>query len=290
MAKSRASKAKFRKPSSAPKKMTVPDSRPGFTAGTLPFVARAGRAKKAEWLEKNREEYLREVVGPLTAIASHLKKTLGAAANGYHFPMRCLGRLKRSARGALEYGQPLRDYLHYTARRPSKSRFDKNPSLFLFVDPNDGEGDEVLLAGGLYMPSSRQLKSIRQALENDAGAFERLFKDKAFAASFPGGFSEERKAKRPPRGFDANHPKIEWLKLQGYFVWRSYRKKEYVSPKFADVLARDARQILRLNELLERAIHGRWVADAPARDRGTEGTLKRLRDLEETRAPRPMDF
>ena len=130
------------------------------------------------------------------------------------------------------------------------------------IDADDDEGDEVLLAGGLYMPSSRQLRAIRERIAENAEPFEILFRDKAFRAIFPDGFSDERMGSRPPRGFDPNHPRIDWLKRQGFFVWRSYKPKEYTSPKFAERVAKDAAQILRLNALLDGAIAGRW-ADAP---------------------------
>jgi uncharacterized protein (TIGR02453 family) len=256
---------------------------------TLPFVIRASRQKRPDWLDRHREEYERSVIEPMQAIARHLKAELASEANGYHFPQRGLGRLKRSQAAALEYGRPFRDYLSYSARRPAKSRFDHNPSIFLFINPEDGEGDEVLLAGGLYMPSSRQLKSIRQAIATNAKPFDRLFASAAFASRFPNGFSDERKSTRVPRGFDANHPRLEWLKLQGYFVWRSYRPKEYTAKSFGDLLVKDARQILRLNELLEQAIGGRWVGEAPKSRKKPSPLAEVLDDLRPI-ASREMDF
>jgi uncharacterized protein (TIGR02453 family) len=262
---------------------------PTFSRETLPFVIRASRQKRPDWLDRHREEYERLVIQPMQAIARHLKAELASEANGYHFPQRGLGRLKRSQSAALEYGRPFRDYLSYTARRPAKSRFDHNPSIFLFIYPADGEGDEVLLAGGLYMPSSRQLKSIRQAIATNAKPFDRLFASPAFAARFPEGFSDERKSKRVPRGFDANHPRIEWLKLQGYFVWRSYKPRDYTSKKFGELLVKDARQILRLNDLLEQAIGGRWVGDG-AKNRKEASPLVEALDGLQPITPREMDF
>ncbi len=268
-------------------KKAFPKIAPSFTSRTLPFVLKASRQKNVEWLEKNRDEYLSEVVEPLQAIALHLKTRLASDAPGYHFPLRGLGRLKRIASSAERYGSPFRDYLAYTARRPSASRFDHNPSVFLFVNPGDKEGDEVLLAGGLYMPSSRQLKSIRQAIATHARPFERLFRSSAFSSRFPGGFSDERKSTRNPRGFDPDHPKLEWLKLQGYFVWRSYTRREYTGKAFGDLLVQDAKQILRLNSLLDQAIEGRWVGEAASAEKPR--VIDRFEDLPE--APRRrMDF
>jgi uncharacterized protein (TIGR02453 family) len=263
-----------------------------FRVEAMEFVSRAGRQKRPDWLERNREEYEVLVLQPLKEIAARLKRGLAKDAPGYHFPQQGIGRLKRTAASAAEYGFPFRDYLTYSARRPSESRFDKNPSLFLMVYPDDEEGDEVLLAGGLYMPSSRQLRPIREAIATNAAPFERLFRSAAFSASFPGGFSQERKATRPPRGFDPEHPRLDWLKLQGFFVWRSYSKREYSKPGFSDLLVRDAKQALRLNELLDQAIAGRWVSEVEGR--GARGKASLSDALETIQAlptkRRKMDF
>lgn len=246
--------------------MTVPNP-PRFSGETLAFLRKATRQKNPEWLDRHHETFLEQVRNPLTHLATELAKRLRAEAPGYHFPRRGLGRLRRSAPRALEYGSLYRAHVSFTATRPAKSRFDHNPSIFFMIDSEDDEGDEVLLAGGLYMPSSRQLKSIRTRISENAAPFEDLFRSKLFHASFPDGFSTERSATRPPRGFDKEHPRIPWLKLQGYFVWRSYKPREYTSAKFPEQVARDARQILRLNDLLENAIEGRWPEKAPKKFR-----------------------
>lgn len=270
-------------------------STPTFSKDTLAFLLRAGRQKKnATWLEapKNRVEYERVVQAPLAHLAKTLKSELQAVARDYNFPQKGLGRLKRSAERAKEYGSHYKSWLSYSAARPRVSRFDHNPNIFFLINPEDKD-DPVLLAGGLYMPSSRQLRSIREAIANDASAFDKLFKTKAFARSFPGGFSLEKTATRPPRGFDPNHPRLAWLKLQGYFVWKPYTQREFASPGFAELVARDAAQILRLNALLDLALAKRLPAVEPRRtkasdSRKSEGLLDRLEGIQHVR--REMDF
>jgi uncharacterized protein (TIGR02453 family) len=231
---------------------------PQFSKQTLEFLKKASRQKKPDWLERNREAFESHVRFPLQNLSIDIAKRLRAEAPGYHFPKQGLGRLKRSAIRAQEYGSLYRSHVSFTATVPSKSRFDHNPSVFFMIDAEDGEGDEFLLAGGLYMPSSRQLRSIRESIAANPAPYEALFRSATFRAHFPHGFSLERTATRPPRGFDPSHSHLKWLKLQGYFVWKSYRAKEYASSNFSEIVAKDARQILRLNELLEKAISGRW--------------------------------
>jgi uncharacterized protein (DUF2461 family) len=137
---------------------------PRFSKRTLEFLQNASRQKKADWLERNHDEFQAVVREPLQALAANLARALRADAPGYHFPLRGLGRLKRSAERAREYGSFFRSYVSFTATRPSKSRFDHNPSLFFMINSEDDDGDEVLLAGGLYMPSSRQLRTLRERI------------------------------------------------------------------------------------------------------------------------------
>lgn len=260
-----------------------------FTKTTLEFIRKASRQKKADWLDRNREEFETHVRFPLQNLAAHLAKRLRAIAPGYHFPLKGLGRLKRSTIRAQEYGSMYKSHVSFTITRPAKSRFDHNPSIFFMLNSEDDEGDEVLLAGGLYLPSSRQLKSIREKISHNPAPFEKLFRSSAFSTRFPGGFSSERTATRPPRGFDPNHSHIHWLKLQGFFVWRSYTKKEFTSVGFPALVAHDSKQILRLNELLTQALTSDWPEQQKkAKSRGILGSLDSI-DVNSSLLPTP-DF
>lgn len=235
------------------------NSKPHFSKETLLFLKKASRQKNSLWLDQNEEKYKEVIKAPLTALAEMLSLKLKSKAIDYHFPKRGLGRLKRASHRVSENGGGLfKNFFSYSASVPNPSRFEKNPSLFFMVDSEDTEGDEVLLAGGLYMPSSRQLKTIRERIAENPTPFEALFKDKQFQSSFKNGFSEERKSTRMPRGFDKDHPAKNWLMLQGFYVWKSYPEKIYSKNSFFEQVVKDAEQILRLNQLLDQAISGQW--------------------------------
>jgi uncharacterized protein (TIGR02453 family) len=263
---------------------------PRFNSDTLKFIEKASHQKKPEWLDKNREDYEHLVQEPLQYLAKTLKAKLAAQAPGYHFPQKGIGRLKRSANRVKEYGSAFKGHLSYQASRPSGSRFDHNPNLFFLVHPKDEDGDQVLVAGGLYMPSSRQVRAIREAIAKDPAPFEKLFKSKSFASHFSEGFSNERISSRIPRGFDPSHPRMDWIRLQAFFVWRPYSRSEWSSKNFAEIVVGDWAQILKLNALLEQAIEGRWnhaSSSTPSRKKSVP--LPSL--LEEIEAPRrEMDF
>ena len=259
---------------------------PRFSDQTLHFLKKAARQRHPDWLAKHRDEYEKLLLAPLQHLARHLKSEIGPRAAGYHFPQKSIGRLKRpSNRVRAGHGGMYKSWISYSASIPSASRFDHNPNLYFHIDPDDAK-EGVLVAGGLYMASSRQLRSIREAIAEDASAFDRLFSAKDFARQFPSGFSDERISTRNPRGFDPNHPRLNWLKLQAFFVWHPYSRKEFKSADFASIVARDWKQVLRLNELLEKAIQGR-LPKIEAKVKPSR-LLEHLNDVEGPK--RQMDF
>lgn len=270
---------------------------PRFSSAAIRFLQTAARQKRPEWLDKHRAEYEELIRDPLQNLARHLKKELAPHAPGYNFPQKGIGRLKRPAGSEPnEWSAGVyRSWIHYSAAIPRTSRFENNPNLYFMIDSTDPK-DTILVAGGLYMPSSKQMRALREAIAEDAQAFDRLFADKAFKKCFPGGFSDERISSRVPRGFDPAHPRMDWIRLQAFFVWKPYKRSEFTSAKFPSLVARDFRQILRLNELLDLAIRGKLKGHTPRNVLKTQSKdlLDRLTDLGDaepgTEPVRKMDF
>ena len=256
--------------------------KPKFSENTLKFIIKASKQKRVDWLDQNRDEYEKELQLPLQNLAKYVQEKLQNTAPGYHFPLKGIGRIKRSANRVKESGSVYKDWINYSASRPSASRFENHPNLYFEIDPLDPDGDQILVAGGLYHPSSNQLRAIRNAIAEDATAFQKLFASKSFSASFKGGFCKDRISSRLTRGFDPEHPRMEWLQLQAFFVWRSYSKREFTSPNFPELVTRDWKQILRLNELLDQAVQATAPKIRPP---------KRTSEIDALHVPiRKMDF
>lgn len=227
-----------------------------FSKKTLDFLVKAGRQKKSDWLEKNKDEYEEVLRKPFVEFAEKIKSELKPLARDYHFPTKGLGRIKRPA-FKVANGQDLyKDWISMIPTRPSKSRFESHPHLFFGLFPN--EKDKILLAGGLWQPSSQQTRLIREAIYKDSEPFHELFEDSEFKKSFKTGFSLDKMSKRVPRGFDEDHPDIEWLKLKNFILMKKVPLKDFSSAKFGDYAVRDFKQALRMNKLLDAAIRLQW--------------------------------
>lgn len=224
-----------------------------FSPKTLDFLALAGKQKNATWLDKNQAQYEDLVLFPMKALAANVTSVLEMEFPAYKFKKRNIGNLKRPANRVDDKG-PLKDFMTLNGDRDSGSRFEELPSLYFMVSPKP---DEIFSAGGLYMANASQVKRIRQWIDAKPEALVKLFKDKEFGKLFTD-LGDDHKLKTKPRDYPIDHPRIEWLKLTAYYVWRPIPKKELYSKDLANILIRDWRQVMRLNDLLDR-----WLKDSP---------------------------
>ena len=225
-----------------------------FSSRTLPFLTEAGQQTNPNWLEENQAAYEAHVRRPFIDLAERLKTELQPSVPDYHFPVKGIGRIKKAANKVVSGGPCCKDWLSISISKPSESRFERNPHLFFGILPNIPPYMGVVVAGGLFMPSGPQLKKVRNAVARDAQPFHALFADPAFKARFNTDFSREEVASRPPRGFDPDHPDMEWLKLKRFLVVKKLSTTEFTSPDLVPAVAEDFKQLIRLNRLLEDAL------------------------------------
>ena len=120
-----------------------------------------------------------------------------------------------------------------TASGLKKPSSGGGPAYYFHIDA-DGQ---LLIAGGEYMPPSDRLRAIRQQVIADAAGFSKVIKTKSIKDNY-GGLQEEGKLTRPPKGFDADSPHMEYVKLKNFIVWKeSSIKKKIPADLGKEVLA-----------------------------------------------------
>lgn len=227
-----------------------------FSKRSLDFLKKAGKQKNPNWLDKNKEEYEAQLRKPLIELAEKVKLNLRPLAPDYHFPSKGLARIKRPDFKVLGGQTQFKNWVSMIASRPSASRFESNPHLFFGLFPN--EKDSVIIAGGLWQPSSHQTRMIREAIHKDPEPFHELFRDKKFKSRFKNGFYKAETSVRVPRGFSADHKDINWILLKRFVVLKVISIQDFTSPKLAETVIQDFKQALRLNQLLDKAIQYNW--------------------------------
>ncbi|MFZ6801104.1 DUF2461 domain-containing protein [Undibacterium sp. Di24W] len=180
------------------------------------FLFELSENNNRAWFVMNKPRYdiLRaEFLVMVTRLIQELSKIDPAIAQCD--PKKALFRINRDVR----FGKDKSPYKTYFSasilpsgrKKPSEGG---GPAYYFQI----GQDNRLLFAVGEYMPPSDRLKNIRQhILEDDAG-FNKVIKNKALKTCF-GDLQEEGKLIRPPKGYNPEHPLIEYLKLKSMMVW-----------------------------------------------------------------------
>ena len=114
-------------------------------------------------------------------------------------------------------------------RRPSAAG---GPTYYFHIEANG----TLLFGAGEYLPPAARLKAIREHVVNDATGFGKMLKNKHLRETY-GDLNPEDKLQRPPKGFDASHEHIEYIKLKSFFAWTevplALNKPEQLVPQLA---------------------------------------------------------
>jgi uncharacterized protein (TIGR02453 family) len=110
-----------------------------------------------------------------------------------------------------------------------------------------------MVAGGLYLPEPESLNKVRQEFDYNGETLKKIFADKKFKRFFTG-FDESDKLKLMPKGYQKDHPHIEWLKLKSFIVVHNFTDKEVMDKNFLKKAESICKTIMPLNTFLKEAV------------------------------------
>ena len=117
---------------------------------------------------------------------------------------------------------------HFSASISKGGRKSDYAGYYIHVEPEN----KTILASGIWHPQPAILKSVRNEISYNHQEYEKIIRNKKFVASF--GQVEGNKLVRPPKGFDKEHPAIEYLKHKDFVVHHKVKDKEICQPSFKD--------------------------------------------------------
>lgn len=195
----------------------------GFPKEGIQFLKNLKRNNSRTWFEKHKDDYESNVKLPMLSLIAALQPHFQRFAPEFDLnPKRSLFRIYRDVRFSKDK-TPYKTHVAAHIVLRGKPKGFEGSGYYLHVAPG-----EVFIGAGVYMPVAEQLKKIRNAIAVESRDFLAILKDKKFKETF--GELEGSKLKRPPRGFDEDHPMAEWLKFKQFFVgveWpesKCYRK------------------------------------------------------------------
>jgi uncharacterized protein (TIGR02453 family) len=217
-----------------------------FTKKTLAFLRALKRNNDREWFRARKPDYEQHVRAPMVALLGQLARDLPAfAPDLVSDPRVCLFRIYRDTRFS-DDKRPLKT--HVAAHFPSR-KFAKGEGAGMYVEITP---QWVWMGGGIYMPSSLELQSIRAGIAEEHRKFHRIVTASTFRAAV-GELSGEQLT-RVPRGYVKDHPAADYLRHKQYIGGREYPAEFALSPRFYPELLKVFRAIAPLVGFLNAAI------------------------------------
>jgi len=111
------------------------------------------------------------------------------------------------------------------------------------------------IAGGFYCPEAEDLKKVRKEIAYFYEDLEEILKEKNFKKEF-GDFDRNEKniLKNPPRGYEKDHPAIEFLKLKSFETSQKFDIEEVTKEDFVSKMTKKLILLKPLNDFINRAV------------------------------------
>ncbi len=110
-----------------------------------------------------------------------------------------------------------------------------------------------MLAGGLWRPDSKTLRSLREAIDYDGEHLVAILQKPSFKKIF-GSLYKDEKLKTTPKGFAKDHPYIDLLRNKTFAVVHTLSEESVLQPNFQDVIIEVYMEMLPFRRYLNKAI------------------------------------
>lgn len=225
-----------------------------FTPRTLTFLRALRRNNDREWFRARKAEYDAHVRDPMLAVIARLAEDFPAFAPDLIASRDSLYRIYRDTRFS-EDKRPLKTHaaaFFWSRRLPRRA----GAGLYFHIDPNVDR--DVWIGGGIYAPQPHELQRIRGHIAAHHRRFRAIVESAAFRRLV--GDVQGDRLTRVPRGYAADHPAADYLKLKQIYAGRSCDIGLATSPRFYTELLRVFRAVAPLVAFLNDPLVGAYPA------------------------------
>lgn len=111
------------------------------------------------------------------------------------------------------------------------------------------------IAGGFYSPDAEELKKVRKEIAFFYDDLQEILNDKNFKKEFGSlDVNENNSLKSMPRGYEKDHPAIEFLKLKNFTASQTYDISEVTKKDFVKKMSEKLIALKPLNDFINRAL------------------------------------
>jgi len=212
------------------------------------FLKELKQNNNREWFTDNKERYRSVVQEPLLRFISDFSEPLHGISREFVADPRPTGgsmfRIYRDVRFAKDKS-PYKT--HAAAQFRHRGGRDAHaPAFYLHLEPGN-----VFVGAGSWHPDGASVALIRTAIAENPKGWQKIVENPDFSKSHT---LVGESLKRPPRGFDADHPLIEELQRKDFISIENFSQTKACSPGFIDIVADSFRTAAPLVRFLTEAV------------------------------------
>jgi uncharacterized protein (TIGR02453 family) len=199
-----------------------------FTPELFQFLSELEAHNNRDWFLANKERYERTVRDPFLRFIADLGPRLEKVSPHFVADPRPVGgsmmRIYRDTRFSKDktpYKTAIMAHFEH-----AKGKEGATPAYYLRLAPGSS-----IVGAGIWRPEPGALKRIRKAIVDDGKVWQRITQGRQFRGSC--GMAGES-LKRPPSGFDANHPLIADIKRKDFATTTPLDERRVASAAFMD--------------------------------------------------------
>lgn len=202
-----------------------------FGPGLLGFLTELSENNTRPWFEANKARYEEQVREPalafIRAMAPVVRKisphflALDTKVGG------SLMRIHRDVRFSKDKA-PYKTNLGVQFRH-EEGKDVHAPGIYFHVDPQ-----HIFLGAGMWQPESEALAAVRQSIDRDPAAWQRVRDGKNFIAHWK---LEGDSLKTPPRSYAKDHPMIDDLRRKDHIAVMRLKETDVTRKDLVDFLA-----------------------------------------------------
>ncbi len=223
-----------------------------FEPSLFEFLLELRHHNNREWFQANKKRYEAHVRHPMLRFIADFGEPLRTISEQFVADPRANGgslfRIYRDVRFSKDKSPyKINAGAHF---RHAVGRDVHAPGFYLHMEPGN-----IFVGSGIWHPGRPALTKIRDAIVEHPKQWQQIVSSDALRA--PGVLTGES-LKRPPTGYDADHPLIEDLKRKDFIAHATFAEAQACAPDFMAVFTETCRGFSPLVQFLTTALELPW--------------------------------
>ena len=194
-----------------------------LTADTIGFLKKLEKNNNRDWFNANKSAFVKandNVIAVTGELLNRISK-FDPSVSGID-PKSCVFRIYRDVRFSKDKSPYKTNLGAFIAPGGKKAML---PGYYFHIQPG-----MFFAAAGKHLPDSPELLKIRNAIVANTKEFLKIVENRKFSDRF--GDLDGDRLSRPPKGFPADHPAIEYLKLKSFTVSEPFTARDVTSTDY----------------------------------------------------------